>query len=72
MNPRRMFLLLLACVATAALQAKEWDEDVYRRYSEWMTRSEMRRTPQACLLDFSSRPQWSYVMGIELEAMLDT
>ena len=42
------------------------------RYSEWMTRSEMRRTPESYLLDFSVRPKWSYVMGIELEAMLDT
>ena len=42
------------------------------RYSEWMTRSEMQRTPRPYLLDFSTRPKWSYVMGIELEAMLDT
>ncbi len=42
------------------------------RYSEWMTRSEMKRTPQSYLLDFSSSPKWSYVMGIELESMLDT
>ena len=43
-----------------------------RPYSEWMTRSEMERTPQSWLLDFSQKPKWSYVMGIELEAMLDT
>ena len=42
------------------------------RYSEWMVRSEMQRTPHSYLLDFSERPKWSYVMGIELEAMLDT
>ncbi len=41
-------------------------------YSRWMTASEMRRTPQSYLLDFSKKPKWSYVMGIELEAMLDT
>ena len=41
-------------------------------YSQWMTYSEMKRTPESYLLDFSSRPKWSYVMGIELEAMLDT
>ena len=41
-------------------------------YSEWMVRSEMKRTPRSYLLDFSTRPKWSYVMGIELEAMLDT
>ncbi len=44
----------------------------FRHYSQWMTYSEMRRTPKSYLLDFSSRPKWSYVMGIELEAMLDT
>ena len=41
-------------------------------YSVWMTNSEMKRTPTSCLLDFSSKPKWSYVMGIELEPMLDT
>ena len=44
----------------------------YKHYSEWMTYSEMARTPKSFLLDFSKRPKWSYVMGIELEAMFDT
>jgi len=44
----------------------------YKHYSQWMTYSEMQRTPQSYLLDFSTRPKWSYVMGIELEGMLDT
>ncbi len=44
----------------------------YQYFSEWMTRSEMKRTPRSYLLDFSSKPKWSYVMGIELESMLDT
>jgi len=43
-----------------------------KHYSEWMTYSEMQRTPKSYLLDFSTRPKWSYVMGIELESMLDT
>lgn len=47
-------------------------ERPYKNYSEWMTYSEMKRTPQSWLLDFSKKPKWSYVMGIELEAMLDT
>ena len=47
-------------------------EKPYKHYSEWMTRSEMKRTPQSYMLDFSKRPKWSYVMGIELEGMLDT
>ncbi len=47
------------------------------RYSEWMVRSEMQRTPLSYYLDFTDpqkRPKgkWSYVMGIELEGMLDT
>ncbi len=44
----------------------------YKNYSQWMTYSEMKRTPKSYLLDFSKRPKWSYVMGIELESMLDT
>ncbi len=44
--------------------------------SEAMALSEMKRTPEAYYLDFTDkekRPQgkWSYVMGIELEAMMD-
>ena len=41
-------------------------------YSEWLTYSEMKRVPHSYLLDFSSKPKWSYVMGIEMEGMLDT
>ena len=44
----------------------------YKNYSEWLTYSEMQRTPKSYLLDFAHKPKWSYVMGIELEAMLDT
>ena len=44
----------------------------YQHYSEWLTYSEMKRVPKSYFLDFSSKPKWSYVMGIELEGMLDT
>ena len=44
----------------------------YKHYSEWLTYSEMKRVPESYMLDFASRPKWSYVMGIELEGMLDT
>ena len=47
-------------------------EKPYKSYAQWMTYSEMQRTPQSYLLDFSNHPKWSYVMGIELEGMLDT
>lgn len=47
-------------------------EKPYKNYSEWLTYSEMQRVAQPYLLDFSNKPKWSYVMGIELEAMLDT
>ena len=47
-------------------------EKPYKHYSEWMTHSEMKRVPKSYLLDFSTKPKWSYVMGIELESMLDT
>ena len=44
----------------------------YEHYSEWLTYSEMKRVPKSYLLDFAKKPRWSYVMGIELEGMLDT
>ena len=47
-------------------------EKPYKSYAQWMTYSEMQRTPKSYLLDFSKQPKWSYVMGIELESMLDT
>lgn len=47
-------------------------EKPYKTYSEWLTYSEMKRVPQPYMLDFATRPKWSYVMGIELESMLDT
>ena len=47
-------------------------EKPFKNYSQWMTYSEMKRTPESYMLDFSTKPKWSYVMGIELEAMLDT
>ena len=47
-------------------------EKPYKHYSEWLTYSEMLRTPRSYLLDFAQKPRWNYVMGIELEAMLDT
>ena len=48
------------------------NEMPYKHYSEWLTYSEMKRVPKSYLLDFSDKPKWSYVMGIELEGMLDT
>ncbi len=48
------------------------NEKPHKTFSEWMTHSEIARVPQSYLLDFSKKPKWSYVMGIELEAMLDT
>lgn len=47
-------------------------EAPYKHYSEWMTHSEMKRVPHPYLLDFTNRPKWGYVVGIEQEAMLDT
>ncbi len=47
-------------------------DEPYKNYSEWLTYSEMQRVAHPHLLDFSSKPKWSYVMGIEMEGMLDT
>ena len=45
----------------------------FHTYSEWLTYSEMQRVPRPYHLDFSpNKPRWSYVMGIEMEGMLDT
>lgn len=53
------------------------DKIPYKSYAEWLTYSEMKRTPNPIYLDFTDsikKPngRWSYVMGIELEGMLDT
>ena len=53
------------------LQMRETETE-HIPYSLWMVKSEMRRTAKSYLLDFSTKPKWSYVMGIELESMLDT
>ena len=48
-------------------------EQPYKHYSEWLTYSEMKRVAHPYNLDFSpNKPRWSYVMGIEMEGMLDT
>ncbi len=49
------------------------EEQPYKNYSEWLTHSEIERVPHPYNLDFSpKKPRWSYVMGIEMEGMLDT
>lgn len=55
-------------------QTVRWEEA--GRLAQWLVRSEMQRTPEPYYLDFTDlqkRPdgKWSYVMGIELESMLD-
>lgn len=44
----------------------------YNNYSEWMSFSEIKRSKHPYFLDFAKTPRWSYVMGIEMESMLDT
>ena len=73
MKAIKKILLIAALSAPLSMAAKSGNV----RYSEWMTRSEMQRNPHAYYLDFTDpqkRPngKWSYVMGIELEGMLDT
>lgn len=43
----------------------------YKSYAEWMAMSEIQRNPDSRLLDFGDKPKWGYVVGIELEALLD-
>lgn len=67
---KKLFLsLLLVC---SSLMGWAQGNMPMKNYSEWLTYSEMRRNPKSYMLDFSKKPKWSYVMGIELEAMLDT
>ncbi len=47
-------------------------EKPYKHYSEWMTHSEMTRVPDVTYLDFAKKPRWSYTVGTEMGAMLDT
>ena len=47
-------------------------EAPFKNYSEWMVHSEMQRNPDPCMIDFAKKPKWGYVVGIELESMLDT
>lgn len=65
-----LWLLMIGafCSVTPKVNAGE----TYTHYSEWLTASEMQRVPHPYNLDFSSKPRWSYVMGIELESFLDT
>ncbi|MDE5827803.1 MAG: glycoside hydrolase family 88 protein, partial [Duncaniella sp.] len=68
-----MVLLAAGCLTLAAGSTTEKaGSERPRNYSEWLTRSEMKREPRSYMLDYSWRPNWGYVMGIELESMLDT
>lgn len=72
---RRSFLLLFSLMFGLIAVADDVKPDMLPSdlpYSLWMTRSEMSRSPRSYLLDFSKKPKWSYVMGIELESMLNT
>lgn len=66
----KSFLICLMLLFATSINAQL--KFPYKNYSEWMTYSEIQRTPKSFMLDFAKKPRWSYVMGIELEAMLDT
>lgn len=66
-----LMMMTFGCVWASAASVRNVTERP-KNYSEWMARSEMKRFPTSCLLDFSKRPNWGYVVGIELESMLDT
>ena len=67
-----VLLATFGSAIAATVPAKKVSDERPKHYSEWLTRSEMQRVPESYMLDFSNRPKWSYVMGIELESMLDT
>lgn len=41
-------------------------------YSVWMVDSEIKRNPEAWMLDFSKEPKWNYCHGLMLQAILQT
>ncbi len=47
------------------------DEVVEEPWSMAMVRSEMERYPESWMIDFSKAPKWSYVMGLEIGAILE-
>ncbi|MCM1077187.1 MAG: glycoside hydrolase family 88 protein [Bacteroides sp.] len=59
-------------VADDATNKAECVNPPYKNLSEWLTMSEIQRNPHSYLLDFAKKRHWGYVVGIELEAMLDT
>ncbi len=51
-------------------------EAPFKHYSEWIAWSEIQRVPEPQYLDFTDKAKrpagkWSYVMGIELEGIMD-
>lgn len=71
------FFVSLVLAVVMPLMAFAQSAKPYKSYAEWLTRSEMKRVANPIYLDFTDsvkKPQgkWSYVMGIELEGMLDT
>lgn len=69
-----LLVLCLSLLCPPCVKAQQWEEA--GRLAQWLVASEMERTPEPYYLDFTDqgkRPEgkWSYVMGIELEAMLD-
>lgn len=75
-NNYLMKKLIVAAVALLAWSVQTIADTTYTRYSQWLTYSEMKRVSKPYWLDFTqqteSKAKWSYVMGIELESMLDT
>lgn len=71
----RLIRMKKICLWTVFMTVFSWNNTAQAQdnshYSEWMVASEMQRTPHPYNLNFSSSPQWSYQVGIELDAMLD-
>lgn len=59
---------LLACLPSGLMAQAE---DAPTALAHRMVLSEMKRNPDPVFLDFGKKPRWSYVVGIELDAMLD-
>lgn len=59
----KVFLLLLLVSSTTWVSSQE-------KYYVKMADSEMKRNPEAWMLDFSKAPKWNYCHGLELQAIL--
>lgn len=66
-----LFLVFLVCQVSVFSQPMPAKTSVTTAYSIRMAQSEMKRFPQAWMLDHAKTPRWGYHQGVEFKAILD-